>query len=132
MSLQDDDGGSRGTSAKSAELDQLPTVFAAAPILSQTVSDLDALQRQQIPDNQPLASLIGLAPRLERVAAVQRVQSEEENELCERTAQLLARWYEQTVVHEGEQWADWEARLSKVELKLRREEHARKREEEGS
>lgn len=125
--------GHRGENAstKQADAEELSVVLAAASALPKTVSDLSALQSQQIPKSKSLASLVSLTPRVQRVAAMQKLQSDEVRELRLRSAQLLARWYEQSVLHTGEQWADWEARLLKLELKLRREEHARSREEAG-
>lgn len=118
------------TSAQSGSGHQ-SVVLASGALIPQTVSDLNALQTQRIPETKPLTTLVSLGPRLEKALAVQQAQVLEERELRDRSAHLLARWYERSVLRSGEQWADWEDRLAKMELKLRREEHARRREEAG-
>ncbi|KAL9056507.1 MAG: hypothetical protein Q9162_002882 [Coniocarpon cinnabarinum] len=118
-------------SSQAAAADQTSDVLAAKAIFPQALSDLSALEGQQIPDARQLATLMSLQPRIIRALAMQQSQSEQHEELHLRSARLLTRWYEQCVVGDGEQWAAWEERLQRVDMRLKRKENAKRREEEG-
>lgn len=105
--------------------------MVAGALFPQTLSDLSSLEGQQIPDARQLAALVSLQPRVANALALQRVHAEQEDELHLRSAKLLTRWYERSVVRQGEQWAEWEERLSNVEKRVRRKENAKRREDEG-
>ena len=111
--------------------EQTTTVLGAASLYPQAASDLGALQRQQIPDNKSLANLVALGPRIEKAMKIQDIQSMQECELRDKSAELLSRWYQGSVLQSGEQWAKWEDRMSKTELRVRREEHSRRRDAMG-
>lgn len=64
---------------------------------------------------------------LARAQAAQQAQENELSELRERTAKLLARWHQDSVLASGERLANWEERLLDVERVIRRREVAQAR-----
>ncbi|KAL3464013.1 hypothetical protein BJX64DRAFT_286969 [Aspergillus heterothallicus] len=111
----------------------LPISTQAAIILSyttsfpETASRLTSLQDLPIPPATQSASLIELQPRIDKVAAKQEEQAREIAELRVRTAKVLQRWYEVSVLGGGEVWGEWEGRIEGVERGVRRGEVNRKR-----
>ena len=112
-----------------AKENQTVNVLAASALFAQTVSDLSNLEGQHIPDARKLAALVSLQPRITRALAVQQIQSRQANELQIRSAQLLTRWYQHSVIEEGEHWAGWEDRMLRIEMQVRRRENAQRMEE---
>ena len=106
----------------------MPVILASEKMFASTTSNLTALQRQHMPDTDALISLAALQPQVEQALAVSEKQWAEMEELRRRSAEALAYWYESSVLEEGERWADWEERLKRVEMAVRRKETARSRE----
>ncbi|KAL3476837.1 hypothetical protein BJX99DRAFT_257960 [Aspergillus californicus] len=102
-------------------------VLSHATTYPETASRLTSLSDTPIPDAQLSASLIALQPRLDKLASIQNDQMSEIAELRVRTARVLQRWYEVSVLGGGEVWGEWEGRVEGVEKGVRREEIARER-----
>ncbi len=82
-----------------------------------------------MPDAIALASLIALRPVLAKVQSTQESQERELEELRDRSATVLAQWYEKQVLQGGEQWSEWEERMASMEQDLRRRERNRSMDE---
>ncbi|KAL2868183.1 putative nuclear distribution protein RO10 [Aspergillus lucknowensis] len=106
---------------------QASIILSYASSFPETASRLTSLQDLPIPDAEVSASLIELQPRIERVAGVQEGQAREISELRVRTAKVLQRWYEVSVLGGGEVWGEWEGRIEDVERGVRRGEVGRER-----
>jgi hypothetical protein len=72
--------------------------------------------------------LIELQPRIDTLSKRQEEQAREVAELRVRTAKVLQRWYEVSVLGGGEVWGEWEGRIEGVERGVRRGEVNRERE----
>ncbi|KAI9374238.1 hypothetical protein BJX61DRAFT_540972 [Aspergillus egyptiacus] len=115
---------------QSAHLDLttlISQILAYAPTYPETASRLTALRDTPIPDAQASAALIALQPRIERLARMQDEQAGEIAALRVRTARVLERWVEVSVLGGGEVWGEWEGRLEGVERGVRRGEVLRGR-----
>ncbi|KAJ0427014.1 hypothetical protein BJY00DRAFT_306999 [Aspergillus carlsbadensis] len=112
----------------------LPLSTQTAIILSyttsfpETASRLTSLQDLPIPPATQSASLIELQPRIDTLSKKQEEQAHEIAELRVRTAKVLQRWYEVSVLGGGEVWGEWEGRIEGVERGVRRGEVNRERE----
>ncbi|KAL3486715.1 hypothetical protein BJX62DRAFT_241681 [Aspergillus germanicus] len=112
----------------------LPLSSQAAIILSyttsfpETASRLTSLQDLPIPPATQSASLIDLQPRIDTLSKKQEEQAREVAELRVRTAKVLQRWYEVSVLGGGEVWGEWEGRIEGVERGVRRGEVNKERE----
>ncbi|KAL1991738.1 hypothetical protein VTN49DRAFT_5046 [Thermomyces lanuginosus] len=104
-------------------------VLSYASAFPETASRLNSLKDLPIPDAKASAALIELGPRLAKLAEKQQQQAKEISELRARSAKLLQRWYELGLLGNSECWAEWEARLERVERGVRRREVARERRE---
>ncbi|EAU31430.1 predicted protein [Aspergillus terreus NIH2624] len=102
-------------------------VLSYASAFPETASRLTSLNDLPIPDAQTSAALIELQPRMDRLAQTQDEQAQAIAELRVRTARVLQRWYEVSLVSAGECWAEWEGRLEDVEREVKREEVVRER-----
>ncbi|KAL4764642.1 putative nuclear distribution protein RO10 [Aspergillus foveolatus] len=106
----------------------LSIILSYASLISETASRLTSLTDTPIPDTSLSASLIALQPRMNQLAAKQDEQSREIAELRVRTAKVLQRYYEVSLLGGGEVWGEWEGRMERVEREVRRVEVARGRE----
>jgi len=68
-----------------------------------------------------------LTDQLSRAETVHATHAKIVEELMVQSAQVLARWYEGAVMHEGEAWMACEERLMRIERWVRREESAKAR-----
>ncbi|KAI9729873.1 MAG: hypothetical protein M1834_006622 [Cirrosporium novae-zelandiae] len=98
-------------------------VLSCASSFPETASRLNSIKDLPIPSAETSAALIALSPRLEKIAARQRTQTQELADLRAHSAAVLERWYELSVLDGGECWAEWESRLEKVERQIKRQEH---------
>lgn len=103
-----------------AHENQYKTVASQLSILS---------ENKDVPEPAPLAKLIALQPRIDRLEAKQTEQAWEFAELRARSASLVEEWYENGILDMGEKFADWEETLRDYEILVRRKEAAKKREE---
>lgn len=87
-------------------------------------------ENHAIPDPAVMAKLVGMEPRIAKVEAKQREQLLEFHELRTRSMRVVEGWCEKGVLEMGGRWADWEETLRDCEILVRRNEAARKREEE--
>ena len=83
-----------------------------------------------IPSSSLSTALIFLRPRLAKLASLQDAQAKEMAVLRARSAQAVQRWYELSVLGQGECWAEWEGRMEEGEKRVRRVEGERRREVE--
>lgn len=104
-------------------------VLSYASAFPETASRLTSLKDLPIPEAKASAALIELGPRLARLAERQHQQAKEISELRARSAKLLQRWCELGLLGNSECWAEWEARLERVERGVRRQEVVRERRE---
>lgn len=77
-----------------------------------------------MPDPTLSAGLIELVPRMEKLSGVQSGQAREIAELRVRTAKVLQRFYEVSLLGGSEVWGEWEGRIESVERGVRRGEVA--------
>ncbi|KAL4981105.1 hypothetical protein BDW66DRAFT_146871 [Aspergillus desertorum] len=106
----------------------LSIILSYASLIPETASRLTSLTDTPIPDASLSASLIALQPRMNQLAAKQDEQSREIAELRVRTAKVLQRYYEISLLGSGEVWGEWEGRMESVDRGLRRVEVARGKE----
>ena len=106
----------------------LSIILSYASLISETASRLTSLTDTPIPDASLSASLIALQPRMNQLAAKQDEQGREIAELRVRTAKVLQRYYEVSLLGGGEVWGEWEGRMERVEREVKRVEVARGRE----
>ena len=66
--------------------------------------------------------LIALRPRIVQLQRRQSSQNSELADLRRRSAAVVKRWYERSVLNSSECWTEWEKRLANVEKRVRREE----------
>jgi len=112
-----------------ASLAQL--ILAHENLYKTSASQLSTLNdSRSIPDPVALTSLISMQPRIQKLEAKQREQAKEFAELRARSAKVVENWYENGVLDMGDKWADWEERLKEVEILVRRQEAAKRRDEE--
>lgn len=105
-------------------------VNSCATSYSATASQLTLVEQLKIPDAEQSTALIALQPRLAAAESTQARQGRELAGLRLRTARVLQRWYDITVMGGNECWAEWDDRLMDAERKVRREE-ARRESEKG-
>lgn len=108
--------------------EMLATVFAMADLMPRTLSQLIAVSETAVPPAEQSMALVQLEPRIERLRSVQQDQARELAHLRLRSALVLERWYEATVLGAGECWADWDTRVGLVEGRLARLQSTRERE----
>ncbi|KAL5002859.1 hypothetical protein BDV10DRAFT_181078 [Aspergillus recurvatus] len=106
----------------------LSIILSYASLIPETASRLTSLTDTPIPDASLSASLIALQPRMDQLAAKQDEQSREIAELRVRTAKVLQRYYEVSLLGGGEVWGEWEGRIESVERGVKRAEITRGRE----
>lgn len=99
--------------------------MSCATSFPETASRLNSLKDLPIPPAGASTSLIALQPRLEALKTLQDVQAAEISELRARSAAVLERYYEISLVSGGECWAEYEERVETVERAVRRIEVAR-------
>jgi len=87
------------------------------------------LRELPVPDTSALASIPALHDRLVKVEATQHAQTSELQALRTRSATALSQWYQQAMLQDGKQWSEWESRLARIELLLRRKDAADRREQ---
>ena len=109
--------------------EHLHVLSAYEPLFASAASELTSLENRRFPEGEALVSLIALQPRLQAALEVQESQAAEVEDLKRRSATVLAQWYQTSVIEDGEQWAEWERRLVRVEQQVRRAEAAKGREE---
>ncbi|KAM3457777.1 hypothetical protein MY3296_000850 [Beauveria thailandica] len=115
---------------------QLPTdsiraiVLSAAPSFPATVSALTAVQDASVPDPAESAVLVALRDRMRAVEATQRAQMAEVAELRGRGEAALRAWYEVGLLPASAATASAEARVGRVERRVRQMERARELEKE--
>ncbi|KAL9601602.1 MAG: hypothetical protein Q9219_002436 [cf. Caloplaca sp. 3 TL-2023] len=122
----------------SSELDEVPStlsreeiaavVTAHASLYPATASRLISINDTNIPSSSLSTALIALQPRLTKLKQLQDVQAREMADLRARSAKVVHRWYELSVLGQGECWADWEKRMEECEKGVRRREGGRRRE----
>lgn len=111
-----------------ASLAQL--VLAHEGLYRTSATQLSTLKdSKDIPDPSPLAKLIGMQPRIEKLEMKQKEQAKEFAELRARSARVVEHWYKNGVLDMGDKWADWEESLKDCEILVRRNEAAKKRDE---
>ncbi|KAF2104471.1 nuclear distribution protein RO10 [Rhizodiscina lignyota] len=106
-------------------------VITEAPSFPSAVSQLTQLNDLPIPPTKDFTNMIASLPRM---AAIHERQSEQEKEISElrkRSALLLLKWHELFVLGQGRCWAEWDGRLKKAEIKVRREEVRKEKEVEA-
>lgn len=123
-----EDGAQQESIMRQVVEEQLPVVLSSEAMFQPAISHLTTLQTCDLPGSRAFVSLVELQPRLKRAMEVQDQQAKEVDELRQRSAAILERWYEGTVLENGQQWVEWDDRLSKVELAVRRAENVRSRE----
>ncbi|KAM3483831.1 hypothetical protein MY8738_002728 [Beauveria namnaoensis] len=115
---------------------QLPTdsvraiVLSAAPSFPATVSALTAVQDAPVPDPAESAVLVALRERMRAVEATQRAQVAEVAELRGRGEAALRAWYEGGLLPASAATASAEARVGRVERRVRQMERARELEKQ--
>ncbi|KAH8816875.1 hypothetical protein F5884DRAFT_237753 [Xylogone sp. PMI_703] len=105
-------------------------VLASASLYPTTASRLTSIVDTPIPEAELSTQLISLQPRIAKLEAIQAAQNSDLAELRQRTAALIQRWYAVDVLGAGDNWAELEERVEKVEQGVRRAELA-KRIDEG-
>ncbi len=83
----------------------------------------------QIPSTEAMGRLAALQPRMEELRRCQVQQAAEISVLRQRSAILLLRWYEISVLGQGKCWAESDSRLRQAERSVRQHEVRRIREE---
>ncbi|KAL4949628.1 hypothetical protein BDW69DRAFT_188144, partial [Aspergillus filifer] len=86
---------------------QKAIILSYATSIPETSSRLSSLSETPLPDTALSTSLISQIPRMNSLAAKQDVQAKEIAELRVKTANLLRRYYELSVLGAGEVWGDW-------------------------
>jgi hypothetical protein len=104
-------------------------VLAHAQPLTSLSANLGHLQDTQLPNSTLLVKLVELQPRIENAWVKQEEQAREVAELRARSARVVEKWLEEGALGMSERWAEWEERVRAVEIKLRRREAVRRREE---
>lgn len=92
-------------------------------------AQLTSLQNQNIPESSHLAKIIGLQSRMTKIQEKQELQNAQVVEMRSRSAETLQSWYQHGLMDMSEHWADWEERLRDVEILVRRNEAAVKRDQ---
>ncbi|KAI9845752.1 MAG: hypothetical protein M1837_004585 [Sclerophora amabilis] len=109
--------------------DVLSVVLSSATQYSTASSDLTVINDMPIPSAEASASLVELLPRIAQLSLTQEKQAKEVAALRQRSASLLERWYDVTILSGGECWTEWDKRMLKVERAVKRAELAKDREE---
>ncbi len=100
-------------------------VLSAAASFPATVSALTAVQDTPVPDPAESAALVALTERLRGVEATQRAQEAEAAALRGRSEAALRAWYEGGLLPTSDATAKVEARVGRVERRVRRMERER-------
>lgn len=95
-------------------------VLSYATAFPETASRLSSLQDLPIPPAEASTKLIAQQPRIDRLAREQERLAKEMMELRTRSALLMKRWMEVSVVGGGEVWGEWEERVRAAEREVRR------------
>ncbi|KAI9684124.1 MAG: hypothetical protein M1829_003394 [Trizodia sp. TS-e1964] len=105
---------------ESAEL--LSIVLSSATDFPTTASRLTSIFDMPIPPPELSASLLAHQPRMNKIALLQEAQAKEVQQLRERSAAILERWYTMNVLSGGDCWAEWEERVTHAECAVRQQE----------
>ncbi|KAL8824514.1 MAG: hypothetical protein Q9191_005005 [Dirinaria sp. TL-2023a] len=100
----------------------LATINSNATSYPTTASRLTSVKDLPVPSAESSAALIDLQPRIARVQLLQESQGRELAALRHRSASLIKRWYELSVLGASECWTEWEKRMTAVEKQVRRQE----------
>lgn len=111
-----------------SSVDKAAVVIASAPTFNSAQSSLSNLEGIKLEDASTLIPFVSIQRGLVRAQVIQQAQESEVALLRERTARLLAQWYQDSVLTGGERLADWEERLLDVEKVIKRREVAQARE----
>ena len=109
--------------------EQLATLKAYANAIPIFVSQLNLTQDLGVPPLESFNALAALRPRLSQVERDYESLAAEVAELRLRSAAILQRWYETTVLAGGDCWVQWEERLDAIERAVRRREVLKQAEE---
>jgi len=112
-----------------SKVDKAAVILASASTFYTAQSSLSSLEGIKLENASTLIPIVGMQRSLVRAQAAQQAQENEIGELRERTAQLLARWHQDSVLVAGERLAGWEERLLDVEKVIRRREVAQARDD---
>ncbi|KAJ8607502.1 hypothetical protein MRB53_040274 [Persea americana] len=104
-------------------------MLSHAEPLQRLSTQLTSLQSQSVPDSSHLVKIINLQSRMTSIQEKQERQNEQVVELRSRSAEALKTWYQNGLMDMSEHWADWEERLRDVEILVRRNEAAAKRDQ---
>lgn len=117
--------------SEEAELnDASAIVLAHAPLFASSTSQLQSLKDLPLPPATASAALISLQPRLTAFREAQCRQDTEIDQLRARTARVLQRWYEVSVLDVGDCWQEWDGRIRRAEQTIRRQELRRSSKDE--
>lgn len=115
-----------------ADADQIPTTLSTSELLatvisgatsySITASRLTSIKDLPIPSAESSASLIALQSRIAHIQLLQESQGCELAALRQRSASVIKRWYELSVLGGSECWTEWEKRMTVVEKQVRGQE----------
>jgi hypothetical protein len=106
-------------------------VLAHEQLYKTTATQLATLnENSTIPDPAALSKLISLQPRIDKIEAKQYQQAQEVAEMRLRSMRAVATWHEKGVLEMSEKWVGWEEDLRDFEILVRRNEAAKRREEE--
>lgn len=100
----------------------LATIYSNATLYPTTASRLTSVKDLPVPSTESSAALIALQPRIARVQLLQESQGRELAALRHRSASVIKRWYELSVLGGSECWTEWEKRMTAVEKQVRRQE----------
>jgi len=106
-------------------------VMSHAPSYHGAASELTSLNDLPIPDVSGSTNLIALEFRMRELSSKGAIQEQQVENLRIRSANVVARWHEVGVLDMGECWSEWEGRLTATEQLIKREQAARKREQEA-
>lgn len=106
-------------------------ILAHEQLYKSSATQLTTLnENNAIPDPGVMAKLVALQPRIDKAEAKQREQLQEFHELRVRSMKVVEGWCEKGVLEMGGNWADWEEKLRECEILVRRNEAAKRREDE--
>jgi hypothetical protein len=105
--------------------DKTTIILASSSTFEAAQARLSSLDGVKLED---ASALVPLATMRKEIAAAQAIQEAQEAlvaVLQERTANVLAKWYQYSILDQGRQWAEWEGRLMTVERTVKRKEVAK-------
>ena len=86
------------------------------------VSQLNLMQDLRVPPTEDFNALASLQPRISKVEQDYETLSDEIAQLRLRSAAILQRWYQTSILAGGDCWVQWEERLEAIEKAIRRQE----------